>query len=375
MAATVQVVGSGLIKFEFLVQRLGSREAARDAFEQLVEDVVSLVHPDVHSVKANPGDWGIDAFVGELTRGGEVFVWQAKYFIDGFGKTQQQDIRDSYASAMKAAETNGYKLRSWTLCLPCTLDAPNLKWWQGWVKRNSKDGVIKSLWDEGELRRRLLSDAGTDLRNGYFAPVFVLDGEPAEGGTRALADLEDETRYDDTLFVRQMHAAELMETSQAREAFFNAEILTQEIEDKGVPAEIERLRNWRLRVRATWSHHYNDAAQRESGDQFPGLYKGVMDDIEQKHAPESKALRASPIHGFGIMHQAVESQRAGWVRTWRAIAAEHAAPAPEWTSDVTVASGTASLDTEQGALVALGSSSAPSSRHFTDQSTEADNAV
>ena len=127
----VQIVGSGLIKFEFLVQRLGSREAARDAFEALVEDLIALIHPDVHSVRANPGDWGIDAFVGQLTRGGEVYIWQAKYFIDGFGKVQQADVRASYKSALAAADKHGYVVKGWTLCIPTTLDAPNTKWWQG----------------------------------------------------------------------------------------------------------------------------------------------------------------------------------------------------------------------------------------------------
>lgn len=318
MTIDVQIVGSGLIKFEFLVQRLGSREAARDAFEALVEDLIALTHPDVHSVRANPGDWGIDAFVGQLTRGGEVYIWQAKYYIDGFGKVQQADVRASYKSALAAADKQGYVVKGWTLCIPTTLDAPNTKWWQGWVSR-TKDGVVKELWDEGVLRRRLHTEAATSIRNAYFAPVFAVDGvsDSKQLANRALQILADESAYQDALFVRQMLAAELSETFEAREAFFNAEILTHEIQDKGLPDEEAALQNWRVRAAATWGKNYNNALQAHPGLLLPGLYAQVMDEIEQRHTQESAALRASPVHGFGLMHQAVDAGRAGWTRDWR----------------------------------------------------------
>lgn len=321
MTLDVQMIGSGLIKFEFLIQRLGSREAARDAFEDLVEDIVALTHPDVQSVEANPGDWGIDAFVGQLTRGGEVFIWQSKYYIDEFGKTQQGDVRESYKSALAAAKANGYTVKGWTLCVPTTLDAPNTKWWQGWVKRTN-DGVVKELWDEGRLRRKLLADVASDIRNAYFAPVFAIEAppSPASAPARKLETLVDDSAYGDALFVRQMLAAKLSETFEAREAYFNAEILTHEIQDKGLPEEEAALSNWRKRTAATWSKNFNDGLQVHEGEQLPGLYRQVMDEIEQRHEAESAALRASPVHGFGIMHQAVDSGRAGWVRGWRAIA-------------------------------------------------------
>lgn len=323
MSVDIQLVGSGLIKFDFLIQRLGTREAARDAFEDLVEDIIELGHRDVRSIEANPGDWGIDAFVGQLTKGGEVFIWQSKYYIDGFGKTQQRDVNKSYKSALTAAATHGYTVKGWTLCIPVTLDGPNTQWWQGWAKRQ-KDGVEIDLWDEGKLRRSLLRTAATDIRNHYFAPAFTI-GEPEEEPQqpRHLSPLNDESNYREALFVRQMEAARLVETFEAKEAFFNAEILMHEVLDKGIPAEEAALTNWRMRTSAAWSKHFNDAAQQHDEDLLPGLFKAVMTDIETHHATEPPTLRASPVHGFGLMHQSVESGRAGWVRSWRDIAAEH----------------------------------------------------
>jgi hypothetical protein len=48
--------------------------------------------------------------------------------------------------------------------------------------------------------------------------------------------------YDEFLFVHQLEHALMTETCNAREAFFNAEILEAEIADKAVPREIGALR-------------------------------------------------------------------------------------------------------------------------------------
>lgn len=105
-------MGTGDIDFRLLEARFGGPAGARDAFERLVADIVGIIHPDVREVQANPGDWGIDAYVGDLGKDGEVHIWQSKYFIDGFAKTQQGDVRESYKSAQKAARDHGYKIAS-----------------------------------------------------------------------------------------------------------------------------------------------------------------------------------------------------------------------------------------------------------------------
>ena len=325
-STTLQVVGNGTIDLAALRARLGI-EAARAEFEKLVEDIVHLKHPDVRAVRANPGDWGIDAFVGELTQGGSVLIWQAKYFIDDFGKTQKDDVTESYKSAMKAATEQGYKVDAWTLCIPRTLDGPETTWWTNWKRRRAKDGPVLELMDEGEIRRRLMSSKATDVRRYYFSPVVVVptgtagSTEPVEA--RPLHELSDDSRFNNALFVHQMEVADLPDTRAAREAFFNAEILTQEVEDKAVPTELANLSNWRVRVDSTWSNAFNGACQTTDGDALPGLFQNVMDAIEQRHHDEAAALRASVVHGIGIMHQRVDDERAGWVRNWQEVAESH----------------------------------------------------
>lgn len=321
------MVGSGDIDFRFLETRFAGPAGARDAFERLIADIVGIVHPDVQEVQANPGDWGIDAYVGDLGKDGEVHIWQSKYFIDGFAKTQQGDVRESYKSAQKAAEENGYKIASWTLCIPCELDAPMLTWWEGWKKKTSKaNDLTVTLETAGRLRRRLQSPAAADVRNHYFSPLFTMPSTTADPEEpRGLEELLDDTKYDGALFVRQMDEAGLPETFAAREAFFNAEILEREVVDKGIQPEFAALSTWRVRVSSTWSTAFNTACQMSTDRRFPQLYSEVIGGIEASHAQEAASLRAHVLHGVGLLHQAVDNGRAGWVRDWRDVAKAHRA--------------------------------------------------
>ncbi|WP_146069607.1 serine/threonine protein kinase [Arthrobacter sp. B0490] len=327
-------MGSGDIDFRFLETRFAGSAGARDAFERLIADIVGIVHPDVQEIQANPGDWGIDAYVGDLGRGGEVHIWQSKYFINGFGTTQQGDVRESYKSAQKAAKANGYKIASWTLCIPCELDGPMLTWWEGWKKRTSKaDTLTVNLDTAGGLRRRLQAPAAAAVRNHYFSPIFPLPPTTADPEEpRGLEELVDNTKYDGALFVRQMDEAGLPETFAAREAFFNAEILEREVTDKGVQPEISALSTWRVRVSSTWSTAFNTACQMSADRRFPQLYSEVLGGIETSHAQEAASLRAHVLHGVGLLHQAVDNGRAGWVRDWRDVAEVHRAPIPSIAS-------------------------------------------
>ena len=63
--------------------RLGSDEAARTDFHRMLTSLIQVQHPTAIEVRANPGDWGIDTFVGSLVD--KVNIWQSKYFVDGLG--------------------------------------------------------------------------------------------------------------------------------------------------------------------------------------------------------------------------------------------------------------------------------------------------
>ena len=328
--ANVVVDSPGLINFQLLIARGGTVEGARTLFEHLVNDIVALEHPEVRSIAASPGDWGIDAFIGDMD-GGNVGVWQAKYYLDKVETKHKAEIISSYTTARDKAEENRYTLTSWTLCVPSELVPTMAKWWSSWKKTTEEsDHVAIELWDQGQLRRRLLrpGDDVRGVREHYFNPVVTVPGTgepPAE--PRPWREIADVGRYDEFLFVHQLARANFTETRAAREAFFNADLLEGEIADKAVPRETNALRTWRARVDATWESKYNHIASTtdESNPQLPGLYQAVMDHIDHHHGEHAKSLRAQVMHGQGLMHQQVEAAQAGWVRNWRKVAEDHAA--------------------------------------------------
>jgi predicted NACHT family NTPase len=157
-----------MISFHSIIAKTGSKEGARASFEEMLAQLIRLSQPGVRRVEANPGDWGIDVFVGQLD--GLISVWQSKFFIDGVGEAQQEQIRQSLASLMASARAQGFSVDTWTLCIPSSMDPKATRWWDGWKKRAETEyGISIQLWDETELRSLLLSlDAGS-LREAYFS--------------------------------------------------------------------------------------------------------------------------------------------------------------------------------------------------------------
>lgn len=312
----LSVPSSGLVDFNVLHVRAGSKDGGRAIFEELIQDLVGLSHPEVSTIEANPGDWGIDAYVGSLLEG-EVSVWQSKFFIDGFDKSQQSQVRDAYTSARDSAVEHGYKLTSWTLCIPCNLDGPNALWWEGWKKKQQKtDSVVINLWNQVQLRQILISEDAKDTREYYFSPF----GTPKPQPPRPTQRLEDLSLYDGALFVKQMHEAGLVACDEAKEEFFNAEILAHEVTDKAIAEEVEALEESRAILASLWSQRFNTAAQLSENRALPGLYEKVMDTVRDHHPHMPSTLKCGLIHAYGMIHQRVNTGRAGWVRDYADIA-------------------------------------------------------
>ncbi|MFF6891298.1 hypothetical protein ACFY8Z_11685 [Streptomyces microflavus] len=309
----------GTINFEFFKMKTGSVDGARAHFEEMVQDLVGVIHPDFSTLEANPGDWGIDAYVGSLVDG-EVNVWQSKYFIDEFGKSQQAQIRDAYDQALACAKREGYTLATWTLCIPRNLDGPNEKWWAGWKKGKEKsDGVKIALWNQAQLRRLLLSEDATQIRSYYFNPTATLP-DPTYRPTATLTDFD---QYDGALFVRQMHHAAMFECDDAKEEFFNAEILSHEVTDKAVSEELEALERSKSELGSLWAQRFNVASQANSDGPLVGLYVDVMDAVRDHHPKLPSSIRSGLVHAFGMVHQRVNDGRAGWARDYREVAGKH----------------------------------------------------
>lgn len=308
------------INFYAHMLRTGSPDGARADFEQMNTQLVAHLYPGVRSVDANPGDWGIDTFVGSLDSS-SVMVWQSKYFIDGVGETQKDQIRESFKSAVAAAETHGHSLDAWILCIPQSMDGPTSKWWDGWKKRTMKKHSIEiELWDDTELRKRLISPEGKPVRYEYYAPTTAV---PA-GDNTAVRPVPDELDLSSALFVRQLEATGHVEHDSAKQQFFNAEYVAREVLDKGLSDELAQLISADAEVQSVWESRFNAACEAGDLDRLPGLHGSVMREVEEKRLTLMPRITTSTIHVSGMMHRVVEDGRAGWTRAWRGVVDLHA---------------------------------------------------
>jgi hypothetical protein len=305
-------------------------QGGREDFEQMIAQLVRAVRPGVKAmvVAANPGDWGIDVFVGDL--GGVVTVWQSKYFMPVVsGDGHQAQIRESFKSAVENAAAQGFRLEQWILCVPSSLDGPTAKWWAGWKKRSEKaHNLVIDLWDETELRGLLMSPDAEAVRRQYYEPARVHEPAGDASGAAAVVDLgeEDAIRLESALFVRQLQEAGHVEVTASKRQFFNADLMAREIMDKGVPTEVNALSGADAAVHGLWEEHFNDACLEHETPALPGLHRAVMTQLRQQHDVLSTGLPGGPVHTAGLMHRVVDDRRAGWVRHWRKVAEEHVRP-------------------------------------------------
>lgn len=103
---------------------------ARLAFESACLQTLSakFENENVHGVRLHKGDGGIDIYVGFL--GVEpIDVYQCKFFINGIGDSQKNQIRNSYQTA---SSNERFELRNWYICLPVDLKIDEARWFDGW---------------------------------------------------------------------------------------------------------------------------------------------------------------------------------------------------------------------------------------------------
>lgn len=271
-------------------------------------------------IAANPGDWGIDAFVGDL--GGAITVWQSKYFMPFTTTSHSQQIRDSLANALKAADANGHTIELWILCIPSDMDGSAASWWDRWKKKSEKEhGIVIELWDKTKLVSKLQSPEGDQVRRAYYEH-FTAPSTPAQEQMRLVLDVEEDKAkaLDAALFVRQMTEAGHVELDSAKRQFFNADIVAREVAHKGVPTEIAALSSVDATLHGVWELQFNECSAEDS---LTSLHGRVWREVRSEHDKIPKVLRLEVTHSWGLVHRLVDNRRAGWVRHWRQIAIGH----------------------------------------------------
>lgn len=316
--ATVLPAGVPPINFAVHSVRTGSLGGARDDFETMIAELAAATRPGVRMIAANPGDWGIDAFAGNL--GGAIAVWQSKYFHPVTVASHKRTIQESFASVLKAAEAQGHTVEMWVLCIPSSMDGPTAQWWDRWKKQQEKaHGLVIELWDETALRGVLHTPEGDQVRRAYYEPFTPV---PQQEQLRLVLEVEEgrAAALDAALFVRQMAEAGHVELDSAKRQFFNADLVAREIAHKAVPAEIAALSSVDATLHGLWEMQFNDCTTEGT---LPALHGKVWREVRSEHERLPKVLRLEVVHAWGLVHRLVDNRKAGWVKHWREVAAAH----------------------------------------------------
>lgn len=180
--------GAPRIDFRAHQVRAGT-EGARHEFEQMIALLVQRTVGEARQIVASGGDWGIDVMVGDL--GEKITIWQAKYFIDGFGSGQFGQVRSSFGRAREGAAKGKYEIERWVLCVPCDLTHKMLGAWQRWSKeQTAQTGIPIDLWDATALTSLLLDRRMDDLRRSFYDPYGpALPEDAGRNGDRPSARL------------------------------------------------------------------------------------------------------------------------------------------------------------------------------------------
>ncbi|GAA3246695.1 serine/threonine protein kinase [Dactylosporangium siamense] len=160
--------------------RCANVEGAREEFEDMLAALVRVTRPGAFRIQVGRGDGGIDVMTGDL-RGGDIAIWQAKYFIH-LGSDQYGQIRKSFSSALAEAGRRGNRITDWMLCVPVLLTRTARMWWETWREQTEKDtGVRIALWDATVLREHLIAPAAHAVRAHYYGAAAPAPSLPPAG--------------------------------------------------------------------------------------------------------------------------------------------------------------------------------------------------
>jgi hypothetical protein len=201
------------------------------------------------------------------------------------------------------------------------MDAEATKWWDAWRKREqARTKVQINLWQANHLRAHLLRPDFSHVRANYFGPV-------PSSPLREVHEVAQPAAYDGALFIKQLHAASIFHDGPARTAFFNAEVMTRDVNERESVPELAELRSIRSILEQMW--HTRFEAARANGaapdGRLPALYPTVCEAVERHHASvPSTVLRDTIVHRTGLLHHLAEDGRVGWVEHYDEIAKAHA---------------------------------------------------
>lgn len=308
--------------FKYLLLKHG-KEGARNIFENACSKALKKKHPGLaFQVEPNPGDEGIDVFVGDFTKPIEVF--QCKFFIDSLGDPQKQQIKKSFNTAISSKK---YKMKKWVLCLPITLNIDEHSWWSTWKSETEKNHSINiDLWDSGDLlsvmKEFKVDEEVFDLEmQTQIRELHKLLIEKKKVIKQVLSPPAD-IDYSESVFIAKLKSAKIEDHFMLFEKqFYNAEILEKETYSKGIKNDEKEFESLKSLVHDLWLTQYLQHKHPENGNDLLGK---VCQRVEDENESKLKTvLNANIIDKKGMLHQLANDCKLGWVDEYKKRISEY----------------------------------------------------
>lgn len=313
--------------FRYLRDQHGDA-GAREIFEKICTQLLQACFgSDAHNIRVSQGDEGIDILVGNFEK--PIDNYQCKYFIDGLGSSQKSQIAESFKRAIEAPD---YKMKKWILCVPCTLNAKEFKWWSEWSGQQHKiHGIEIVLYDGGylisQLKKHDIYDKtfDNDIRQKLDEILSYIESEKVRISDEIIVLLEDVDAddYDDMLFVKKLENANIKLIDGCKRDFFNAEFAEYTIKSKGDPERIRLLDNLKRKVYTFWETQYRRYQDDTDGNDLLTRTYERIEDADTTTLSCSPLPEVSLMAKKGILHQWAEECSIGWLKDYKSRLEEY----------------------------------------------------
>lgn len=302
--------------FDYLLKKHG-KEGSRQVFEDACAKVFSEEYRNSYPVKCNPGDGGIDVFVGDFSE--KIDVYQCKCFFNEIGASQISQINSSFK---KAIESDEYKLKKWVLCVPKSLTIDEFKWWSKWKKnKESKFKIDIELKDSIKLLKLIKKH---DLHLEIFdeEELIKLDQildylAEKKQSLKEIFDLPLDMNFSDKLFTLKLKSAKINDHLEVfNKQFFNAEILTKEVESRNIENELKELKSLKSVLNEIWLTQYMLYDDLFDGNKLLATVNKRIEDLNGTDTLKTN-LDISSSEKKGILHQLADECTIGWVRNYK----------------------------------------------------------
>ncbi|MFY0652495.1 MAG: hypothetical protein JXQ96_10700 [Cyclobacteriaceae bacterium] len=302
--------------FDYLLKKHG-KEGARQIFEDVCAKVFKMEYENAHQVQCNPGDEGIDVFVGNFAK--KIKVFQCKCFFYPLEETQKSQIKNSFKKAIGSKE---YEMEEWHLCIPKIMTIEDLKWWSKWKKDKEKSHKIKiGLMDSTELllliRKHNLHLDIFDEEELKKLDHIIEELDKRKKCLKEILEIPDDIDFSERLFSLKLQSAAIDENSEVFDRqFFNAELLLNEIQSKGIGRELKEYNSLKTYIHEIWLTQYLKYDDDNNGNMLLG---NVFSEIEASElgGQLSTSLEISTIEKKGVLHQLADECKIGWVKNYQ----------------------------------------------------------